>query len=985
MGISDLYHYGFPKKTFMLFLVASNSTLVLSSVLDLSGKAAGIDLASRLLPGHLDPQPGGLLFATLAGDLYGYNFDGSPAWRYSLGSPLIDATQLPSTAPSESARLLPALDGTLFLAKGDSLQHVSSRVSEMVDMSPFKVGAFPGVYVTGHRKSRVQAIELPEKLGKGRSTEPSSDHDQSMEVDLEMANASEATLERNQSDPPTRSLNGSKVSHVSWPVATLVQPDAGTRRKLNFGLTEWSISAVEVEGHEEQWSVTFRELASITARKAPSALHSSWVDNIDIKGRSAVLRQPGQCTEKCHAGSGCVAGGPMREQTLSFNSEVLAAFVFSGVDEDSGVLEVEALARAPPEFAHLIHYNYSSTLHLPAPSLGHKPVPSVPVSWLSGWRSHIPPQSHEVFGKLKTTNPEEKLHLPLLREPDRFQGWSSYSFKQHDFLLTDQEGFNFISLRSLLILLGLLSVWEVHKRTRRAQATSHHSTGNGHVRSSDEVVVSTDVSEMAEYFSDCYHAEQDIDDVLEPLAENYRLGDECFTGSPQSHPEVDSSCLRVPSGSALSLSMRNGHFAATFTDAKLLGVGGFGRVYQAKHRLEGVYYAVKQVRVQGLSAHEDFKSRRDFCEVSNLRKLEDLRHIVRYFTCWCEEPQCLEPSLEASSGASSRSHGTPHHKSECEPALPQGNFVLPPSAWAPKEAREAVSELSNRFGQTVTEIQDGTYDSSILKSYEPSLTDASTSGLISFGFDDSKQENSAQGLPLPDASLIGRRIGRQLSPAPEEEQYEAVLLIQMELCPGHDLRTWLDYRICDSPLSFRKGRNGKPLELSFAKQLIKGIKQIHAADLVHRDLKPQNIFITPEDVLKIGDFGLSRHAHEINDREKGAVGTAAYCAPEGGARATAAADIFSAALVILELLCPPFGTAMERQQVLGAFRDHHRLPVHIDESLPEHARLLREMARHDPEKRPTASEVHAELKRLGADNKLGLFCEACIDPPEEAT
>jgi serine/threonine protein kinase len=222
------------------------------------------------------------------------------------------------------------------------------------------------------------------------------------------------------------------------------------------------------------------------------------------------------------------------------------------------------------------------------------------------------------------------------------------------------------------------------------------------------------------------------------------------------------------------------------------------------------------------------------------------------------------------------------------------------------------------------------------------------------------------------------RLGRQSPHEREEGQYEAVLLIQMELCPGHNLRTWLDdCSARDSmPLRFKRGRNGKLLELAFAKQLMKGVKQIHAADMVHRDLKPQNIFVTQEDVLKIGDFGLSRHAQDSSDQERGDVGTAAYCAPEGGARATASADIFSAALIILELFCPPFGTAMERREVLGAFRDHHTLPAHIERTLPDHAALLRRMAHHSPEKRPTANEAHAELKRLGADNKFGPICEA---------
>jgi len=230
--------------------------------------------------------------------------------------------------------------------------------------------------------------------------------------------------------------------------------------------------------------------------------------------------------------------------------------------------------------------------------------------------------------------------------------------------------------------------------------------------------------------------------------------------------------------------------------------------------------------------------------------------------------------------------------------------------------------------------------------------------------------NSVDSLHSKDA-YVSHKPARRLSS--DKERYEAVLLIQMELCTGETLRSWLDddAKRLSTPLSFRLGRRKTPLEFAFAKQLMKGIKQIHAADMVHRDLKPQNIFISYEDVLKIGDFGLSRHASESKDEERCEVGTAAYCAPEGGARAAASADIFSAALIILELLCPPFSTTMERRAVLGAFREQHALPSHIEDKLPEHASLIRKMAHQDPGSRPTASEAHAELKRLASDNKLG--------------
>merc|ERR1719215_1749461 len=109
--------------------------------------------------------------------------------------------------------------------------------------------------------------------------------------------------------------------------------------------------------------------------------------------------------------------------------------------------------------------------------------------------------------------------------------------------------------------------------------------------------------------------------------------------------------------------------------------------------------------------------------------------------------------------------------------------------------------------------------------------------------------------------------------------------------------------------------------------------------MVHRDLKPQNLFVTPDWILKIGDFGLSKTGSERNKEERGTVGTPAYCAPEGGIRALSSADIYSAAIIILELLSPAFSTAMERAQTLQAFRERRALPQHL-RNRPDLTKLL---------------------------------------------
>ena len=101
-------------------------------------------------------------------------------------------------------------------------------------------------------------------------------------------------------------------------------------------------------------------------------------------------------------------------------------------------------------------------------------------------------------------------------------------------------------------------------------------------------------------------------------------------------------------------------------------------------------------------------------------------------------------------------------------------------------------------------------------------------------------------------------------------------------------------------------RERGPLDISrageIAAQLLAGLEAIHAAGLVHRDLKPENVMLTLSRRVVVMDFGIARNLHEM--QAETIAGTPGYMSPEqaAGLPLDARADVFSAAVVLAEMV-----------------------------------------------------------------------------------
>lgn len=128
---------------------------------------------------------------------------------------------------------------------------------------------------------------------------------------------------------------------------------------------------------------------------------------------------------------------------------------------------------------------------------------------------------------------------------------------------------------------------------------------------------------------------------------------------------------------------------------------------------------------------------------------------------------------------------------------------------------------------------------------------------------------------------------------------EGATFILMEYVAGHSLKELIEQHPHGLPLSRVK---------SIMAGLINGVAQLHAHDIVHRDLKPANVFLD-NDVVKVGDYGLSKSITEAGRDHSVSVGTCHYMAPEiRSGRYEKPVDTYALGIILYELLTgsPPF-------------------------------------------------------------------------------
>ena len=187
------------------------------------------------------------------------------------------------------------------------------------------------------------------------------------------------------------------------------------------------------------------------------------------------------------------------------------------------------------------------------------------------------------------------------------------------------------------------------------------------------------------------------------------------------------------------------------------------------------------------------------------------------------------------------------------------------------------------------------------------------------------------------------------------------IFIVMEYVEGDSLENFL-----------RTHRVDLRLALRLAKQIVETVKTAHEHNLIHGDLKPSNIIITPEGSIKLLDFGLSRFL-DIPSINNSITGTFPYISPEqiSGSSANEETDIYALGMILYQLVTGTIPLKKENQaaQIYAIMNETPVPPRILNKSVSENLNkiILRCLEKNVNLRYSSVKSLESDLKRVEND------------------
>lgn len=199
-------------------------------------------------------------------------------------------------------------------------------------------------------------------------------------------------------------------------------------------------------------------------------------------------------------------------------------------------------------------------------------------------------------------------------------------------------------------------------------------------------------------------------------------------------------------------------------------------------------------------------------------------------------------------------------------------------------------------------------------------------------------------------------------------QDDGTYYIVMEYVRGSDLKTAINER----------GAINQRKSAEIASQVCQALSVAHGMDIVHRDIKPQNIMVQPDGNVKVMDFGIARAKNSVMTKTSSVLGTAHYISPEQaqGKDLTAASDIYSLGIVLYEAVTGqlpfdgPDAVSVAMKQVNDLPEEPSLINPDIDPGLE--AIIMKALEKNPARRFATAKDMRAALNDYLAGHQVNI-------------